>query len=168
MCFLSVQLEVARQQLAEALAPAAPDAPAHRHSCTSVAESEEEDIDINLDGDYRPISRQSQHAQQQSPPQQSPQQPGEAQPSKQAGLAGSFTAALSSAASGFDRFNLGAPKGDKSDKGDDHEQPPRQPTPPALSPFALARKFVADREADAMSRLKVRAAWTVQCCRVIF
>jgi hypothetical protein len=62
-------------------------------------------------------------------------------------LAGSFTAALSNAASGF---NLGG------QKGDDNDTPPRQQTPPPLSPFALARKFVADREADAMSKLKVR------------
>jgi hypothetical protein len=84
---------------------------------------------------------------QQQELQQQPQQQTE-QHSK--GLAGSFTAALSNAASGFS-FSAGQ-------RDDDHEQPPRQQTPPQLSPFALARKFVADREADAMARLKVRTA----------
>lgn len=140
--YCAMQLEEAQHNLAEALAAVGAEAPQRRPSCTSIAQ-EDDGPDLSLDGDSRPGA--SNAAAQ--VPQQQQQQHVEQQPSKAMALAGSFTAALSNAASGF---NLGGPK------GDDHDIPPRQQTPPPLSPFALARKFVADREADAMSKLKVR------------
>lgn len=140
-----LQLEDAQQKVAAA---AAVSEAQRRHSCASIAEEDsEEHPGLSLEGAATP-SRQTQSPQpamlqqQESPQQQQPEQHSK-------GLAGSFTAALSNAASGFS-FSAGQ-------RDDDHEQPPRQQTPPPLSPFALARKFVADREADAMARLKVGA-----------
>jgi hypothetical protein len=140
LLYCDMQLEEAQHNLAEALA--AVGAQQHRRSCTSIAEEGGgPDVSLRLDGDSRPGTSPA-AAQAAQQPQQHPEQ----QPSKAMALSGSFTAVLSNAAS---EFNLG------EQKGDDHEAPPRQQTPAALGPFALARKFVADREADAVSKLKV-------------
>jgi hypothetical protein len=143
-----LQLEDVQQKVAAAAAVS--DAQ-RRRSCASIAEEDrEEHLALSLEGAATP-SRQTQSPQPGMPQQQLQEPPPQQQPPLQPephskGLAGSFTAALSNAASGFS-FSAGQ-------RNDDHEQPPRQQTPP-LSPFALARKFVADREADAMARLKV-------------
>lgn len=134
------QLEATQLQLAEALGAAAgPD---------TEDEQQHQAGDLSSDGDHsRPNSSLCQHAQQ---VQTQAQAHADGHFGRSIGLAGSFTAALSNAASGF---NLAVLKGDEQQ----HEQPPprQQQSSPSLSPFALARKFVADREADAVSRLKV-------------
>lgn len=145
MCVCAIrQLEAAQQQLAEALGAAAgPD--------TEDEQQHQPGDFLSSDGDHsRPSSSLGQHAQQEQTQAHAPAHADGQHHSKSVGLAGSFTAALSNAASGF---NLAVLKGDEQQ----HEQsPPRQQqSSPSLSPFALARKFVADREVDAVSRLKV-------------
>lgn len=147
MCCTNIgQLEAAQQQLAEALKAAA--------GPHTEDEQQHQAGDLSSDGDHsRPSSSLGQHAQQ-------VQEHADGHPSRPSGLAGSFTAALSNAASGF---NLGVLKGDEQQQHEQPSAPRQQQSPsPSLSPFALARKFVADREADAVSRLKVGV-----CCMCV-
>jgi len=148
---IDLQLEAAQEQAANAAA--ALEQQQRRRSCASIAE--EDGLDLSSDGAIQqpPASQQQQQQQQQ-------QQLAE-QHTKPMGIAGSLSAALSNAASGF---NLTGPK------GDDHEQqqqPLRQSTPPPMSPFALARNFVANREAEAMTRLKVSCATVARGAMVL-
>lgn len=141
MLSIDVQLEAAQEQAATAAA--ALEQQQHRRSCASIAE--EDGLDLSSDGAIQ-HSPASQHQQQQ-------QQQLVEQHTKPMGIAGSLSAALSNAANGF---NLTGPKGD--DHEQQQQQPQRQSTPPPMSPFALARNFVANREAEAMTRLKVSCA----------
>jgi hypothetical protein len=155
VCFV-LQLEAAQAaaaELAAAAAAAPPDTQQYRRSCTSIAEIA--DPDLSADGDSSTAAGNSPQKLQQQ------QHHAEQQPIKSMSLADSLSAAFSNATNGF---TLSGPKGDGADQHEQQQQPPRQQTPPAMSPFALARKFVADREADAVARLKVGiAVWRWWC-----
>lgn len=151
----AAQAAVAAANLAAAAAAAAapPDPQQHRRSCTSIAELD--DPDLSTDGDNN-SSSSPQRPQQQ-------QQHAEQQPIKSMSLADSLSAAFSNATNGF---NLSGSKGDSAEH-EQQQQAPRQQTPSPMSPFGLARKFVADREADAVARLKVGSTVGHGCVLVV-
>jgi hypothetical protein len=140
----AMQLEDTSQQLASASAvSAAPPDPQCQRSCSSSAPDSASGI-----GSDDHNTNQQQPApcmpQQQQFPSQPQQQTAVEQYSKPLGIAGSFSASLSSA------ISLTGPKADERES-----LPPRQQSLQPLSPFTLARHFVAGREAEALTRLKV-------------